>query len=111
LGLVQPRECLWVAGKEAVVIVIAAWLAVRCGIAEKPDAYSWRQLCGAGALGGIGFTMSLFVAGVAFPDSGDYAAAKIAIFLASLTAGGIGMFIPFGGTASARLPSPGSGKS
>jgi NhaA family Na+:H+ antiporter len=74
-------------------IVVAAWLAVRLGIAEKPDAYSWRQLCGAGALGGIGFTMSLFIAGVAFPDSGDYAAAKIAIFLASLTAGGIGILI------------------
>ena len=32
-------------------IVFAAWLAVRSGVAVKPDAYSWRQLCGAGALG------------------------------------------------------------
>ncbi|HEX6961967.1 MAG TPA: Na+/H+ antiporter NhaA [Lacipirellula sp.] len=71
-------------------IVVAAWLAIRLGIAAKPDAYSWRQLCGAGALGGIGFTMSLFIAGVAFPDRADYAAAKIAIFLASLIAGGLG---------------------
>ncbi|MGE4102070.1 MAG: Na+/H+ antiporter NhaA [Pirellulales bacterium] len=74
-------------------IVLAAWLAVRSGIAAKPEAYSWRQLCGAGALGGIGFTMSLFIAGVAFPDQADYAAAKIAIFLASLIAGGLGMLI------------------
>jgi NhaA family Na+:H+ antiporter len=74
-------------------IVVAAWLAVRMGIAAKPDAYSWRQLCGAGALGGIGFTMSLFIAGVAFPDEADYAAAKIAIFLASLIAGAIGVLI------------------
>jgi NhaA family Na+:H+ antiporter len=74
-------------------LVLAAWLAVRSGIAEKPDAYSWRQVCGAGALGGIGFTMSLFIAGVAFTDSEDYAAAKIAIFCASLTAGAAGMFI------------------
>ena len=74
-------------------IVGAAWLAVRLGIAAKPDAYSWRQLCGAGALGGIGFTMSLFIAGVAFPDRSDYAADKIAIFLASLTAGGLGVLI------------------
>ena len=71
-------------------IVSAAWLAVRSGVAEKPDAYSWRQLCGAGALGGIGFTMSLFIAGVAFPAAGDYAAAKIAIFLASVVAAGLG---------------------
>jgi NhaA family Na+:H+ antiporter len=71
-------------------IVLAAWLAVRTGIAAKPDAYSWRQLCGAGALGGIGFTMSLFIAGVAFPDATVYAVAKIAIFLASLIAGALG---------------------
>src|SRR4029079_16714196 len=62
-------------------ISLAAWLAVRTGIATKPDEYTWRQLCGAGALGGIGFTMSLFIAGVAFPDATVYAAAKIAIFL------------------------------
>lgn len=74
-------------------IVMASWLAVWSGIAEKPDAYSWRQLCGAGALGGIGFTMSLFIAGIAFPDDAIYAAAKIAIFLASLIAGVVGVAI------------------
>ena len=74
-------------------MVAAASLAVWAGIATKPEAYSWRQLCGAGALGGIGFTMSLFIAGVAFPDPGAYAAAKIAIFLASLIAGGLGVGI------------------
>jgi NhaA family Na+:H+ antiporter len=74
-------------------IVLGAWLAVRSGVAAKPDAYSWRQLCGAGALGGIGFTMSLFIAGEAFPDPADYAAAKIAIFLASLAAAALGVLI------------------
>jgi NhaA family Na+:H+ antiporter len=74
-------------------IVLAAWLAVRSGVAVKPDAYSWRQLCGAGALGGIGFTMSLFIASEAFPNPADYAAAKIAIFLASVIAGGLGALI------------------
>jgi NhaA family Na+:H+ antiporter len=81
-----------VVGK-SVGIVTAAWLAVKSGIAEKPAAYSWRHLCGAGALGGIGFTMSLFIAGAAFPDPADYAATKIAIFLASLSAGTVGMLI------------------
>ena len=70
-----------------------AGLAVRAGLAVKADAYSWRQLCGAGALGGIGFTMSLFIAGVAFPDPAHYAAAKIAIFLASLIAGTLGVLV------------------
>jgi len=71
-------------------IVLAAWLAARSGVAVKPAAYSWRQLSGAGALAGIGFTMSLFIAGQAFLNPMDYAAAKVAIFLASLVAGGLG---------------------
>jgi len=74
-------------------IVIAAWIAVMLGLAVKPTAYTWRQLAGAGALAGIGFTMSLFIAGEAFPDPQDYAAAKIAIFIASLLAGGVGAAI------------------
>ena len=81
-----------VAGKP-VGIVLAAALAVWTGIATKPEAYSWRQLVGAGALGGIGFTMSVFIASVAFPDPADYAAAKIAIFLASLIAAGLGALV------------------
>jgi len=71
-------------------IALAAAAAVRGGLAHKPDAYSWRQLVGAGALGGIGFTMSLFIAHQAFPVPDDFAAAKIAIFMASLAAGLIG---------------------
>jgi NhaA family Na+:H+ antiporter len=74
-------------------LVVASWLAVRSGIAVKPEAYSWRQLCGAGALGGVGFTMSLFIAGIAFEEQADYAAAKIAIFLASLVAGAVGALV------------------
>jgi NhaA family Na+:H+ antiporter len=81
-----------VVGK-SVGIVTAAWLAVRSGIAVKSDAYSWRHLCGAGALGGVGFTMSLFIAGAAFPNSTAYAAAKIAIFLASIIAGTLGALL------------------
>jgi Na+:H+ antiporter, NhaA family len=51
---------------------------------HKPGAYSWRQLAGAGALAGIGFTMPLFIAGKAFPLTGDFAVAKIAVFAASV---------------------------
>lgn len=74
-------------------IVAAAWLAVWSGVAVKPDAYSWRQLVGAGALGGIGFTMSLFIAGQAFPNPAEYGAAKIAIFIASIVAAILGTII------------------
>jgi NhaA family Na+:H+ antiporter len=62
-------------------------------IAVKPDEYSWRQVLGAGALGGLGFTMSLFIAGEAFPEAADFAAAKIAIFIASIVAAIIGTSI------------------
>lgn len=71
-------------------IVLAAALAVRAGLASKPDAYTWRQMTGAATLAGIGFTMSLFIAAQAFPDPADFAAAKLAVFVASLIAGGVG---------------------
>ena len=78
-----------VLGKPVGMLAVSA-IAVWAGLAAKPDAYSWRQLFGAGALAGIGFTMSLFIAGRSFPDETDFAAAKIGIFLASLIAGGLG---------------------
>jgi Na+:H+ antiporter, NhaA family len=65
-------------------LVLASALAVWCRVAVKPAQYSWRQLAGAGALAGIGFTMSLFIAGQAFPVESDFAAAKIAVFAASI---------------------------
>jgi len=73
--------------------VAASVLAVRLGIARKPDQYSWRQLIGAGALAGIGFTMSLFIAGEAFPGAGDFAAAKIAVFGASVLSAVLGVAV------------------
>lgn len=64
-------------------IVSGAALAVKFGLAVKPDGYSWRQLVGAGMMAGIGFTMSLFIAATAFPDASDFAAVKLAVFAAS----------------------------
>jgi Na+:H+ antiporter, NhaA family len=83
-------------------IIAASALAVRFGIAEKPAAYSWRQLAGAGALAGIGFTMSLFIAGEAFPVPADFAAAKIAIFAASVLSAIFGVAILWNASGSER---------
>ncbi|WP_052494215.1 Na+/H+ antiporter NhaA [Nitrosospira sp. NpAV] len=74
-------------------LVSASAIAVWLGIATKPDEYSWRQLIGAGALAGIGFTMSLFIASQAFPTETDFAAAKIAVFAASIASAIIGVAI------------------
>jgi NhaA family Na+:H+ antiporter len=65
-------------------ILAASALAVMSRLAVKPKAYSWAQLAGAGALAGIGFTMSLFIAGEAFRSEADFEAAKIAVFIASI---------------------------
>jgi NhaA family Na+:H+ antiporter len=72
-------------------IVLGCALAAWSGIAAKPASYTWRQLAGAGALAGIGFTMSLFIAGQAFPDAATFAAAKIAVFAASVVSALIGV--------------------
>jgi Na+:H+ antiporter, NhaA family len=72
-------------------IMLASALAVSMRLAVKPKQYSWAQLLGAGALGGIGFTMSLFIAGEAFPSAVDFEAAKIAVFIASVLSAVIGV--------------------
>lgn len=76
--------------------IAACTLAVWIGLAVKPVEYSWRQLAGAGALAGIGFTMSLFIAGQAFPATEDFAAAKIAVFVASVISAIIGCAVLWG---------------
>jgi Na+:H+ antiporter, NhaA family len=78
-----------VVGKPA-GMAACAYLAVKLGLAVKPAAYSWRQLWGAGSLAGIGFTMSLYIAAKAFASEADFAAAKLAVFIASLLAAGLG---------------------
>ena len=81
-----------VAGKFAGVL-LAAWLAVRTGIADLPAGVGWRHVAGAGALAGIGFTMSLFVANLAFESALVSAQAKSAIFAASIVAGVLGFAV------------------
>ncbi len=74
-------------------IVGASALAARLGIAARSTAYTWGQLAGAGALSGIGFTMSLFIASEAFPRASDFTATKIAVFAASGLAALVGAFM------------------
>lgn len=64
----------------------AAWLTVKAGWAQLPDRTNWAALLGAGLLGGIGFTMSLFVAALAFGENDLAAEAKLGVFTASILA-------------------------
>jgi NhaA family Na+:H+ antiporter len=79
-----------VVGKQLGIIAFS-WLAVTWNWAELPEGVSWRQLHGIGVLAGMGFTMSLFIAGLAFTDPGAHDAAKIGILGASLISAGLGL--------------------
>jgi NhaA family Na+:H+ antiporter len=71
-------------------ITVAAWLVVRLRLAALPQGVTWRHIYGAAWLCGIGFTMSLFIAQLAFVDTEPLAEAKIGILIASLIAGAVG---------------------
>jgi NhaA family Na+:H+ antiporter len=71
-------------------ITLASYVAVRAGAADLPAGVTWRHLHGAGWLAGIGFTMSLFVAGLAFADPAMLDIAKLGVLGASAVAGSVG---------------------
>jgi NhaA family Na+:H+ antiporter len=69
-------------------ITIASIIAVGIGVSRRPRDLGWRHIFGAGLLGGMGFTMSIFIANLAFPgDAFHITSSKMAIVLASLVAG------------------------
>lgn len=68
-------------------VFLFSWLAVKANLAEMPANVSWRQLFGVGCLAGIGFTMSLFIANLAFDDPTILDNAKLGILVASILSG------------------------
>lgn len=72
-------------------ITLVSFAAVAFGVCKLPPDLNWRHVFGAGLLGGIGFTMSIFITNLAFAGNAETInASKISILLASLTAGLIG---------------------
>lgn len=71
-------------------ILAAAWTAVKLGVAQLPGTISWSHLVGAGCLAGIGFTMSIFIAELAFSQPGQVDIAKFAIMAASAASAMLG---------------------
>ncbi|MDR7049190.1 NhaA family Na+:H+ antiporter [Duganella sp. 3397] len=73
-------------------ISLMCFLAVTIGVCKLPPDLGWRHVVGAGMLGGIGFTMSIFITNLAFNGSAELvSASKMAILLASLCSGLLGI--------------------
>lgn len=81
-----------VVGKQ-VGILGFSYLALRSGMAKLPEGLTWRHLHGAAALSGIGFTMSLFIGGLALPDPALLDQAKVGVLVASVLSAGMGWMI------------------
>jgi len=75
-------------------IFLFSWLAIRLGLGRLPEGVDWKMLYGVAILGGIGFTMSLFIGSLAFESSGEgisqIADERLGILLGSLLSGIVG---------------------
>jgi len=84
-------------------IVLASIVAVRLRLCALPEGVRWSHLVLIGLLGGIGFTMSIFIANLAFDDPRLLAAAKFAVLVASVLAATLGLLLGRLRGASATL--------
>lgn len=86
-------------------ITLVSWLACRTGLARLPADVSWRHILGAGCLGGIGFTMSMFIALLGYKDAPDHLTeAKLGILIAAVLSAICGLAVLL--TCPNRPPKP-----
>jgi NhaA family Na+:H+ antiporter len=74
-------------------ILSFCWIMVKLKLASLPDKANWKHLTGVALLAGIGFTMSLFISGLAFKDQLLIDQAKYGILIASVFAGIVGTLV------------------
>lgn len=74
-------------------IILFSWLGVKSGISSLANDLKWKYIVGAGFLGGIGFTMSIFIALLAFSNENMIIQSKIAIMLSSCLSGLVGFIM------------------
>jgi Na+:H+ antiporter, NhaA family len=74
-------------------IILGAWLVVKLKVADLPHGVEWRHITGVAMLAGIGFTLSIFIAELAFESPTHTETAKIAIFISSIVAATVGLLI------------------
>jgi Na+/H+ antiporter NhaA len=81
-----------VVGK-AIGIPLGAFIALRTGLGRMPEGARWSQMMGVGLLGGIGFTVSMFVTDLAFTDPSMSEAVKAGVLGASVVAAILGALV------------------
>ncbi|REK22145.1 MAG: Na+/H+ antiporter NhaA [Planctomycetota bacterium] len=74
-------------------ILLLSWLSAKLGLAQLPGGVGWRHVAGGGFLAGIGFTMALFITGLAFTDADLLRSAKVGVLTGSLISAVLGMAI------------------
>ncbi len=79
-------------GKQVGVLAFA-WAAVKTGLARLPAGVTWKAVYGVACLAGIGFTMALFIAGLAFDDAATLDRAKMGILAGSFVSGIVGWVV------------------
>ena len=109
-GLTSPNGLgilLGLLGGKLIGVCGASFLAVKMGLGQLPGAINWRHVIGAGWLTGIGFTMSIFITNLAFENNDALiSVSKMAILLASFTAGLIGYFWLLAVSKTTEKPPP-----
>ena len=96
---IAATEPLWITAGIAVALCVGkplgvftiSWLAVRLGLCRLPEGVTWPWVMLIGLLAGIGFTMSIFIAMLAFSDESHVGAAKIGVLIGSIAAGLLGL--------------------
>ncbi|MBC6442998.1 MAG: Na+/H+ antiporter NhaA [Rhodobacteraceae bacterium] len=92
--LMQPLPLAIAAGLfigKQIGVFGCTFAAVKLGLAFKPDVITWRKVYGTACLAGIGFTMSLFIGGLAFPDPEPQNLVRAGVLVGSLASGVLGM--------------------
>ncbi|MFC7524223.1 Na+/H+ antiporter NhaA [Parapedobacter sp. GCM10030251] len=95
-GLASPLGLGIIAGLfigKPLGIALLSWIAVKSGLSELPKGTNWPQVIAIGLMGGIGFTMSIFIALLSFAEPAHQIEAKFAILIASALSGIIGYLI------------------
>jgi NhaA family Na+:H+ antiporter len=90
-----------IVGKQAGIFG-SVWLAIKTGLCSRPEGASWLQLYGVAVLGGIGFTMSLFIGTLAFSDPARAADVRIGVLTGSLASAALGYLVLW--RAGVRVP-------